>query len=117
MSDSDLGINCCLLGDEYNNMFHVKIPRNQLIDTLRDAIKARGTTMKDIDANSLILYKVSILLTPELAGVVAELGPDGVWLNPARTLSEAFDDGLLYGHVHVVIKTPGVWKCSSRYWY
>ena len=113
MSDSDiLTINCWVLGDEYDCVFPVKIPRNESVAALRVAIKAEDpTTMKDIAAKNLILYRVSIPPTPKLAQHVARLGLDGLGLgkNPLSKLSEAFDNGLLDGHVHVVVKTSGVW--------
>ena len=111
MFDSDITICCWVLGDEYYEVFPVEIPGNKSVAHLKRAIKAENpTTMKDIDAKKLILYAVSVPHTPQLAQRVAELRLDGLGLNShLGTLSEAFDDGLLDGHVHVVIKTPGVW--------
>jgi Crinkler effector protein N-terminal domain len=110
MFGSDIIINCLVLGDAYSRVFQVEIPINKSVAALRDAIKAKNTTvMKDIEAYMLTLYKVSIPLTPEIANDVAELGPDRLWLNPLSTLSEALGDGLPDGYVHVVIKTPGAW--------
>jgi Crinkler effector protein N-terminal domain len=115
MSDSDiLKINCWVLGDRYNRAFQVKIPRNESVDALRVAIKAKKpNAMKDIDAHSLILYKVSIPFSPELAQDVARLGLDGLGLdNPFSKLSVAFDNELLDGYVHVVVKISGVWTSN-----
>ena len=108
MSDTDiLTINCWIQGDRYSCAFQVKIPRNESVDALRVAIKATNPKMKDINAHSLILYKVSIPFSPELAQDVARLGLDGLGLdNPFSKLSVAFDNELLDGYVHVVVQLP-----------
>jgi hypothetical protein len=107
MSDSGpLSINCWILGDHYEHVFTVKISRNENVDDLKDAIKVKKHhSLNDIDADTLILYKVSIEHNPQLAEHVAalELNED---LPPLYKLSEVFANGLPWNHVHVVVETP-----------
>ncbi len=111
MSGSDLSIYCWILGDRYEHVFQVEISRNKIIATLKDAIKAeKQNTLKDIDTCSLILYKVSIPYTPQLAEHATALELDELKLNSFDELSEVFVNGLLHKHVHVVVEIPsGVW--------
>ena len=113
MSDSDpnLKINCWTLGDRCEHVFSVQISRNKNVDALKGAIKAKKhPSLKDIDANTLILYKVSILYSPELAEHATALELNELKLHPLDILSEVFADGLLRKHVHVVVEIPsGAW--------
>lgn len=58
--------------------------------------------MKHIDADDLILYKVSISFSPQLAEHAAALGLNE--LLPLDELSGVFANGLLDAHVHVVVE-------------
>ena|SRR5258707_7704073 len=108
MSDSNLTILCWILGDQYEHVFGVKISRNEIVDALKDAIKAkRQNFLKDIDATSLILYKVTIPYTELAEHATALSGPK---LKLGKELSEVFVNGLLREHVHVVVEIPsGAW--------
>jgi hypothetical protein len=111
MPDSDpLRINCWILGDDYMHVFVVEISRNEIVHDLKTAIKVeKHPFLNDIDANTLILYKVSIQCTPQLAEHVAALELNEKLL-PWVELSEVFANGLLPKHVHVVVETPsGAW--------
>ena len=92
------------------HVFVVEISRNKLVDDLKTAIKVeRHPSLNDIDASTLILYKVSIEYTPQLAEHVAALELNEKLL-PLDELSEVFANGLLPEHVHVVVEIPsGAW--------
>jgi hypothetical protein len=113
MSDPDLTIFCWILGDHFEHVFPVKISRNKVVCALKEAIKAetpRG--LKDIDADTLILYNVSIPYSPKLADVVAASELDKSRLNPLDELSEVFANELPRKHIHVVVEVPqasGAW--------
>jgi Crinkler effector protein N-terminal domain len=111
MPDTDpLSINCWIMGDDYRRVFPVKISSNEVVGHLKDAIKVnKHPSLNDIDASTLILYKVSIECTPQLAERVAALELNEELL-PLDELSEVFANGLLRKHLHVVVKTPsGAW--------
>ena len=113
MSDSDpnLNINCWILGDKYENVLPVQISRNENVAALKRAIKAEcHSLLKDIDTFTLILYKVSIQYTPQLAGHATALELNELKINALDELSEVFANGLLRKHVHVVVEIPsGAW--------
>ena len=113
MSDSDpnLTINCWVLEDDYNNLFKVEISRNKDVTDLKECIKAKNDhLLKDIDARTLILYKVSIQHSPQLAEHVSALELADLRLNPCDDLSEVFANGLPRKHVHLVVEVPsGAW--------
>ena len=109
--DSNFNINCWIEGDDYNRIFSIKISRDENVDALKVAIKARNQiALKDVDAVALILHHVSIPPSPELAEHVA--ASDKLKLNALDTLSEVFANGLLAKHVNVVVEVPqayGAW--------
>ena len=113
MSDSDpnLTINCWVLEDDYEHVFRVEISRNKDVVDLKEAIKAEnGSLLKDIDADTLILYKVSIQHTPQLAEHASALELADLRLKPFDDLSEVFANGLPRKHVHPVVEIPsGAW--------
>ena len=108
MSDSDLNINCWILGNSSDEVFSVKISRGENVDALKVAINLReGNTLP---AKSLILYKVSIPYSPQLAEDAAALGPNRLKLKPLDVLSEVFANELDRKHVHVIVEIPfGTW--------
>ena len=59
MSEPDeIRLWCWVLGDPYHQVFEVSIKRSALIDDLKIAIQGQKPSFKDIDADSLMLYKV-----------------------------------------------------------
>jgi hypothetical protein len=107
MSDSDLTINCWILGDKSEHIFPVKISRNENVAVLKDAIKTKKLiTLNDVDAVTLIQYNVSIPYSPQLAEHAAALELDKLEINPFDKLSQVFADGLLRTDVHVVVEVP-----------
>ena len=113
MSDSDpnLTIYCWVLEDDYNHVFPVEISRNKDVAHLKISIKAENyQLLKDIDADTLILYKVSIRHSPQLAEHVSALELADLRLNTFDDLSEVFANGLPRKHVHLVVEIPsGAW--------
>ena len=109
MPDS-ITINCWRLGFLYTSVFSVQISRNANVSALRLAIKAADTTLKDISATNLILYRVSIPCTPQLADHVDALELNGLRINPLDKFKVIFADGPPEDCVHVVIGIPsGAW--------
>jgi Crinkler effector protein N-terminal domain len=111
MSDSHLSINCWILGHGYEEVFSVEISEDKNVDALRQAIKTESqNTLSAIDAVSLILYKVSIPYSPQLAEHAAALGVNKLRLMPLDKLSKVFENGLVDAHVHVIVEIPsGAW--------
>jgi Crinkler effector protein N-terminal domain len=110
-SDPNLTIYCWVLDDDYDNVFKVEISRNKNVIDLKESIKAEiYNLLKDIDAATLILYKVSIQHTPQLAEHVSALELADLRLHSFDDLSEVFANGLPRKHVHLVVEIPsGAW--------
>jgi Crinkler effector protein N-terminal domain len=54
-------INCWVIGEETSRVFPVKIPVTESVGTLRDAIKEKKQAFRNIDADTLELWNVSLL--------------------------------------------------------
>ena len=104
MPDSNLAINCWVLGDDYKQVFTVKISRDNNIDGLREAIKTKCQFSHP--SNSFILYKVSIICTSQLAEDAAALDLNALELNPLHKLSQVFANSLPDANIHVVVRIP-----------
>ena len=104
MPDSNLAINCWVLGDDYKQVFMVKISRDDNVDRLREAIKTKCQFSHP--SNSFILYKVSILYTSQLAEDAAALDLNDLELNPLHKLSQVFANSLPDANIHVIVRIP-----------
>ena len=59
MSESDeIRLWCWVLGDEYQRVFSVIIKRSARIEDLQTAIQKRKPSFKDVNADTIDLYKV-----------------------------------------------------------
>ena len=59
MSESDeIRLWCWVLGDEYQRVFSVIIKRSARIEDLQTAIQKRKPSFKDVNADTIELYKV-----------------------------------------------------------
>ena len=59
MSESDeIRLWCWVLGDEYQRVFSVIIKRSARIEDLQTAIQQRKPSFKDVNADTIELYKV-----------------------------------------------------------
>ncbi|KAF7720436.1 hypothetical protein EC973_008781, partial [Apophysomyces ossiformis] len=64
--DIDLKIFCLVEGEPMSSAFSVKVSSADTVHDLKDAIKAKKSNdFKDIDANQLTLWCVSIPITNE----------------------------------------------------
>jgi Crinkler effector protein N-terminal domain len=114
---------CYVRGDDYKNAFEVKIGKEETVAELREAIKKENTQMcRAIDANLLVLWKVSILCDQNLAKNVDDLNlvddtlppvsaahpnNDQIQsLSPVLKLSEVFLEPPVGQHVHIVVNSP-----------
>ncbi len=112
MSDSDLNIHCWILGEPYKHIVPVKISRNAPVANLKVAIRdaAHPSRLERISPATLILYRVSIPHTPQLAEHAAALELHELEMDSTDELSDVFANGLLRKHVHVIVEIPsGAW--------
>lgn len=105
---SPLSLFCYVLGDDPQQIFPVKIAPTETVGDLKDAIKAKkSNTLKDVDADTLKLWKVSIPVDSRFKERIetSAFAEEGC-LQPMSELSEIFPDSPLRKHVHIVIKPP-----------
>jgi hypothetical protein len=117
MSDS-YTILCIIEGD--TNVFSVKIASNDIVDSLKEAIKTKKfKTLADIEADTLKLYHVEIpMYDPQNIDITIDYvakareemnksQPPPELRNPARKLAHVFD-GIPppEGTLHIIVQRP-----------
>jgi hypothetical protein len=111
-----LELNCLVLGDDSSNIFPVKIESTESVGTLKDAIKEKKQErFKSVDADSIVLWKVSITdddgLQQQIEGL--NLVEEQSLRRPAARLSKIFSDPVEDEHVHILVRPPPARECSS----
>ena len=103
----DMTLNCWVRGQEIRRIFPVNISPSQTTGALKKVIKNDKLDFRDIDADALDLYKVSLAddegLEKALAGLT--FGPHEL-LRPTELLSLVFPTPPPERHVHIVVTTP-----------
>src|SRR4051794_19595030 len=95
MSGEILKIKCLVLGDPYKRVFSVEIAKTKDVNDLKNEIKAaKEPSFRDVLAESLDLYKVSIPRAESEAKLANKLFPEDVSgseeLDPMDELWEQF---------------------------
>src|ERR1700747_2126061 len=107
MSTPDLlKLFCWVIGENPQNVFSVKISKQDTVSDLKKAIKAeKRRALRDIDADALLLWSISIPYTSQLAENVEKLELDERdVLSPLDDLSKVFKGTFVQGSVHVVVR-------------
>ena len=103
----DMTLNCWVRGHEIRRIFAIEISSTKTIGVLQNTIKNKKLDFRDIDADALDLYKVSLAddegLEKALAGLT--FGPHEL-LRPTELLSLVFPTPPRERHVHIVVTTP-----------
>ncbi|KAF9307968.1 hypothetical protein BG003_011803, partial [Podila horticola] len=90
--------------------FPVKIEFTETIGELKKAIKAeKANDFRDVDADKLTLWKVSIQITDdddEIAILLNSVTGDKKKLGPATRLSKVFPEELPEKTVHIIVQRP-----------
>jgi len=107
-SEGILELNCLVLGEPRNRIFPVKIAGIESVGALKKAIKDEEKhTFQHIDADALVLWKVSFLvdesLEEKLGNVVHEQS-----LSPVEDLSAVFPDCPIRKNLHIVVNRPAL---------
>jgi hypothetical protein len=105
-----LELNCLVLGHDLRNAFSVEISSTKNVSALQEAIrKKKEHGFKGVDADTLVLWKVSIPadgLAKEDPRIL-DLDEDQS-LSPLEELSEVFSVSLPRKHIHIVVRAPPV---------
>ena len=118
--DPILKLNCFVQGEVANQVFSVRIANNNLIGALRDIIKDENPeSFHDIDAGSLVLYKISIPFSCFDESVIEVELEDKEALSPVDRLSKNFVVPPKDGNIHIIVHLPFtseyLWAPSCRH--
>ncbi|OAQ22667.1 hypothetical protein K457DRAFT_25816 [Linnemannia elongata AG-77] len=109
MADNRLTVFCLVDGQPTSNAFSIRILSSETVDDLRDLMKAKKSIdFKDIDADKLTLWQVSI---PIVAGdknnpiVLSEIGSKTELL-PTDEISEVLNGTPAKKTIHIVVERP-----------
>ena len=112
----DLELNCVIFGDHHDagKVFSVEISNTKPISALKDAIKDKQQlTLRDIEANALKLWKVSVPVDDNFMENVQELDlKDKHSLSSVDRLSICFSDNVVDGHVHIIVLASPFCECN-----
>jgi hypothetical protein len=106
-SEPLLQLNCLVLGDDPSHIFEIKMQRTESVSALREAVKEKKSSWDGVDADSLVLWKVSITVDQSLDKKLGELHlVDEGSLSPVVKLLKVFTDAPEEEHLHIVVKRP-----------
>ena len=111
---STLNLNCLVLGDDASRTFPIKIAKSDTVGDLRKLIKEeKSHTFQHVDADTLVLWKVSILINRSLTENLSNRTfADESPLLPVDELSEVFSDSPARRHLHIVVSAPPASECE-----
>jgi hypothetical protein len=116
MSSTTVELNCLVLGDDSRHVFPVKIATTESVGALKKAIKnEKKNVFQHVDADALVLWKVSILDDDGLQRRIEDLNlvEEQSLRRPAARLSKIFSDPVEDEHVHILVRPPPARECSS----
>ncbi|KAF9323717.1 hypothetical protein BGZ91_003408 [Linnemannia elongata] len=108
MSNYHLTLFCLVDGEATSNAFPVSASAKTTVGELKDSIKSKKTIdFSDIDADKLILWRVSIPITDEDDEVPIILNSfDKRKLGPVTRLSKVFPEDLPEETIHIIVQRP-----------
>ncbi|KAG0247773.1 hypothetical protein BG011_000951, partial [Mortierella polycephala] len=109
MTDNRLSLWCLVDGKPTSKAFSVKIASDDTVDGLKKLIKAESAVeFKDVDANDLTLWRVSITVVAEdkhIAILLNEIDSK-TELVPTDDLSDIFEDNRPKKTIHILVQRP-----------
>ncbi|KAH9969418.1 hypothetical protein BGW80DRAFT_1334817, partial [Lactifluus volemus] len=107
-----LEINCLVFGDDHDHIFTIEIADTENIGALKDAIKEeKRNTFQNVDANTLILRKVSLPVDERLKENIGNIVGDKPLLSteelsqkpfPKNTYTSLWNDRRLVSAIRLV---------------
>ena len=99
-----LSLNCFMFGDDPDQMFTVKIPKNENVSILKDLIKEKkALRLGHVNASDLNLWQVSFPIDDLPSKNPPTVGPR---LRSEKLLSDAFPSKLDINRIHIVACVP-----------
>lgn len=101
-----LKLNCLVFGDGHRQIFTVKIAGTENVSELKKMIRGKKVhAFSNMDANDLLLWKVSLPADENLQAAVADRSfVEKESLEPIKRLSESFPDAPIDSDLHIVVK-------------
>ncbi|KAF9178796.1 hypothetical protein BGZ50_007463 [Haplosporangium sp. Z 11] len=106
---ADLKLFCIVDGKPTSRIFSVKIASDETVDDLRKLIKTKyAVEFKDVDANDLTLWQVSIPVTEDDDELPIKLDAlnEKKKLEPIDDLSDVFVEKLPKDSIHIIVQRP-----------
>jgi hypothetical protein len=101
---TDFLLNCFVLGDKEDNVFTVKIPKNDNVSILKKMIKEdKAPHLNHVAASDLELWKVSFPIDDH-ASKKSQTEPP---LKPNKRLSSLWHRNPSDDDLHILVKAPG----------
>jgi hypothetical protein len=111
--DRVLELNCLVLGDGPNHIFQVEIARTKTVAALKEAIKEeKKQAFRDVDADSLKLWAVSIPVDASFEVNVTNFDIDEQFLSPLDELSAVLGSPARK-HLHIVVQALRNGECKK----
>jgi hypothetical protein len=103
-----INVHCWIHGEDSDQIFIVKIAATKTVAALKKAIKdEKQHAFQEIDANTLVLRRVSIQIDENLERNLDKLDPgDGGQLSSGQKLSSVFSDQPTDDCLDIVIRSP-----------
>jgi Crinkler effector protein N-terminal domain len=109
-----LELNCLVLGQDSSHIFLIRIPANQTVYDVKKAIREeKKPTFREVNADDLQLFKVSIPVDHELDEILADFQPQHddpnnnvQKLSAVDELIECFPSRPVRKHLHIIVQPP-----------
>ena len=108
MSARILELNCLILGDDPSLIFTVEISETRPVSILKKEIwKENRNSFKAVDADTLVLWKVSLPVNENFKQILGEFEPDEEieLRQPLTRLSSVFRNPK-DGYLHIIVQRP-----------
>ena len=106
-------LNCWVLGDPSDRIFHVTIAADKSVGDLKYAIKDKKKPAFDhVPADTLVLWNVSVSDIHSLPEKPSDIEFAKEKLAPMDELSKVFSGVSKEGRLHIIVNAPTIGKCS-----
>ncbi|KAG0211855.1 hypothetical protein BGX28_007310 [Mortierella sp. GBA30] len=109
MTDNHLTLFCLVDGEATSDAFSVEIDPIKTVDSLKKVIKAeKASDFHDVDANNLILWRVSIQddNSDDDIPILLDKLPGRAKLKATNKLSKIFDSDMPEDTIHIIVQRP-----------
>jgi Crinkler effector protein N-terminal domain len=114
--DNSYKLWCWAFGESHTHSFPVRISKTYTVGELKEMIKAKKMAYRDIDASSLVLWRVAIDIEHLDSTLGALKNPcdvaGSVQLSTFDAIEEAFPDAPKPKFLHIIVQREGESRCG-----